>query len=63
PKNLYTYEAPAIPAWERPALGSDMPVEFAEDARPLLLSALVDALYAAVADLRAAYREPAPDTS
>ena len=63
PKNLYKYEAPAVPAWERPALGSDMPAELAEDAQPLILSALTDVLHAAIADLRAAYRAPAPDTS
>ncbi|MBR9805962.1 MAG: hypothetical protein GYB49_01900 [Alphaproteobacteria bacterium] len=63
PKNLYTYEAPLVPAWERPALGTDMPSEFAENAQPLILSALVDALHAALADLYPAYREPAPDTS
>ena len=63
PKNLYKYEAPAVPARERPALGSDRPIEFIEDAQPLLLSALTQILQAKLADLRAAYRDPAPDTS
>jgi hypothetical protein len=26
PDNLYTYQAPCVPRWERPALGSDLPV-------------------------------------
>ncbi|KCZ85828.1 hypothetical protein HAD_09085 [Hyphomonas adhaerens MHS-3] len=26
PGDLYTYEAPRIPRWDRPALGSDVPV-------------------------------------
>jgi len=26
PDVLYTYEAPLVPSWERPALGSDLPV-------------------------------------
>ena len=26
PDDLYTYEAPRVPRWERPALGSDVPV-------------------------------------
>nr|WP_321360471.1 hypothetical protein [uncultured Hyphomonas sp.] len=26
PDDLYTYETPRIPRWERPALGSDVPV-------------------------------------
>lgn len=26
PDDLYTYEAPRIPRWERPVLGSDVPV-------------------------------------
>ncbi|MAN45992.1 MAG: hypothetical protein CMF04_07250, partial [Hyphomonas sp.] len=63
PKNLYKYEAPVVSAWDRPALGSDMPAEFTEDAQPLLLSALVHALHAALSELCPAYREPAPDTS
>ncbi|WP_034796883.1 hypothetical protein, partial [Hyphomonas beringensis] len=63
PKNLYKYEAPAVPAWERPALGSDMPAEFVQNAQPLILSALCNVMESAIADLRAAYREPAPDTS
>ncbi|MAN47464.1 MAG: hypothetical protein CMF04_14845, partial [Hyphomonas sp.] len=63
PSNLYTYEAPAVPAWERPALGSDLPIEFAEDAQPLILSALVDALRVALADLRAIHPAPSLDSS
>ncbi|KCZ51351.1 hypothetical protein HY29_05660 [Hyphomonas beringensis] len=63
PKNLYKYEAPAVPAWERPALGSDLPIEFAKDTQPFILNALTDALHATIAELRTAYREPAPNTS
>ena len=30
PSSRYRYDPPAVPAWQRPALGSDMPEEFLE---------------------------------
>jgi hypothetical protein len=60
PDDLYTYEAPLVPRWEHPALGSDLPVSAPACGYSVLIASLCR-VYAVVYAVRERVRGPPRD--
>jgi len=60
PDDLYTYEAPLVPRWERPALGSDLPVSIPVSGCAIFIASLCR-VYAVFDVVRERVRGPPRD--